>query len=194
MKKEKIIEFKMLLKSEIRKTYLSLSYEILNGYGILTDEGIGSVSIVYSTTSYLKEVIGKNQDEAKSLNHKWNASEWEGYFDTENLQAMNAMLFENLLLIDSDKFVKTKLLLIEMMLEALVELKEEKLFSDRDESFILRFGMLGYDAIDDEIMWISKINNKKNSSEFIEYRQLSNDKNYCIDNNTVEKTMSSLNK
>ena len=178
----------MLLKSEITATYLSLSGEKLSGYGILSDEGIGSISIVYNTSSNLEEFIGDNQDEIKSLHCKWNTSDWDGSFDTTNLQTMNIMLFENMLLVDSDKFAKVKQLLIEAMLDTLVELKDEKLFNDRCENLILCFSLSDHSNLDNEIAWISKINSKYNSFEYIRYRNQTTTSSKSVHNSDVHIT------
>lgn len=160
-------------KKELKETtkFIFNSFEnkdTICGFAIFSDEDAGSVGISYERIDHLLKMWIENPEE--KLYYKWYFGEWIG--DEEK----NATLMHNLskklfgiTFKNDNEFEEHKTKIFEIMVNVLLELKEENTFSSVNQKFVLIFDVSDFDGEHLQKKWISMLNDKLLSEEYLKW-------------------------
>lgn len=167
-------QFKSKLKKSIEKAFLQLKqkHNDICAFGLYSDESAMSISISYNTKNHLKEMWDKDPDE--KVYYRWSPGEWfsESYV-TDEFEELNKELYLSHLAEEKfsteEEFLEFRENLFNAAVEVLLELKNEGLFDEFDEEFILLFSVSEYENIEKEIEWVKQLNPEKPAKQFEEW-------------------------
>ena len=172
MKEFNFEQFKSKLKKSTEKVFLQLKekHKDICAFGLYSDESAMSISISYNTKNHLQEIQDEDPDE--KVYYRWSPGEWfresylTGEFEelSEQLEPHTEERFST-----EEEFLEFRRNLFDTAVEVLLELKNERLFKESDESFILLFSVSEYENIEKEIEWVKQLNAEKPAKEFEEW-------------------------
>lgn len=168
-------QFKSKLKKSTRKVFLQLTkeYNDICAFGLYSDESAMSIAVSFNTESYFKEMWESDPDEKES--YRWFPGEWfcESYQDSKDFDKLNKQISPNSSLNESfpttTEFLEFRDNLYNTAVEVLSELKDEGLFSEFTNEFILLFAVSEFENEEKQIEWVEKLNSEKLSNEFEEW-------------------------
>lgn len=167
-------QFKSKLKKSTKKAFLQLREKHKNicAFGLYSDESAMSISISYNIQSHLKEMWDDDPDE--KAYYRWSPGEWfcESYVNDE-FEELNRELYPRHLAGErfstDEEFLKFREDLFNTAVEVLLELKNEELFDEFNEEFILLFSVSEYENMEKEIEWVKQLNSEESAKQFEEW-------------------------
>ncbi|MCL9807528.1 DUF4303 domain-containing protein [Flavobacterium amniphilum] len=176
MKNLNLDQFQEILKigtlKILKNIFETVGKDNINGFCLYSDSDASSISAAYNTKDYLVKKCNADPDEDFEY-FKWYPAEWkeEGLPSVE-LDALSKMLFE-ISTSDNLSFAEYRKEIFSAILNSLLQLKEENLFLDLRDDFILVFYASDYFVASEEIEWIKKLNSTDKSNEFENWRNKS---------------------
>lgn len=172
MEKSDFEQFKSKLKQSTEKVFFQLKGKHKNicAFSLYSDESAMSISISYNTKNHLQEMQDEDPDE--KIYYRWSPGEWfrESYV-TDEFEELNEELEPR----TEERFSTEKGFsefrdkVFNTAVEVLSELKDEGLFNEFDEDFVLLFSVSEYENIEKEIEWVKQLNSEKSAKQFEEW-------------------------
>jgi hypothetical protein len=176
MKNLNLNQFQEILKigtlKIVQNIYETIGKDSINGFCLYSDADASSISAAFNTKDYLAKKCANDPDEDFEY-FKWYPAEWqeEGLPSLE-LDALSKMLFE--ISTSGDiSITEYRKEIFSAILNTLAQLKEENLFSDFGDDFILVFYASDYFVASEEIEWIKRLNSADKATEFENWRNKS---------------------
>lgn len=163
-----VLNFKNTLKEYTKVVFQSVlvkekQHEI-NGFSLYTDEDASSIGAAYNTFKFFNERCKEDPEEDREY-YRWYPAEWqEEGIEDDRMNALSKELFERKSVEYSSKDIFTAIVTV------LRELKEEKLFENMHNEFVLCFSISDYADLDNEILWVKALNDGSMSQEFVIWR------------------------
>jgi Domain of unknown function (DUF4303) len=161
--------FEIELKEKTKNTFIGctekLNIKDISGFALYSDNSAMTISVSCNTYEHLKEM----QEEEKGYNEyfKWTPGEWK-------YEMINAKEFKNLSSILSDSHFETnnasflthRNRIYNIAVKVLEQLKNENLFKETSNDFVLMFAVSDFSEPELEISFVKRLNSEIQSDEF----------------------------
>lgn len=161
------IELKKVTKNTFGGCLERVSRDELCGFGLYTDESVLSLSVSCNILSHLKEL--QDEEEGYDEYFKWTMGEWKyELINQKQFSQINEFLEDKFNEVEDNQglFVIHRKKIFSISVEVLEELKNEKLFDNINNNFVLMFGISEFEDKDLEKEFVKKLNNDVNFLEF----------------------------
>ncbi|MGS0943167.1 DUF4303 domain-containing protein [Pseudomonas luteola] len=165
---EKIFEF---LKNAAKHAFLKLKRNHgneISGFALYSDSGAMSVQALGNSLSNLKRYIEEDGDDVEY--YKWSVGEWDITIEQNKFfEFINSALATEPPQISEAGFNDYRNTIFNACVNALSQLKTEGLFKETISEFCLVFSASDYENPEEEIQWISLLNEESKAREFSEW-------------------------
>lgn len=165
---EKLIE---ILKNAARDAFLELKVNHGNevsGFALYSDSGVMSLQALGNSLRNLKHHIEEDGDDAEY--YRWSVGEWDITPEqNEFFEIINSALATESPQIIEAGFDEYRNQFFSACVNALSQLKAEGLFKETSSEFCLVFSASDYENPEEEVRWISLLNEKHKAREFSEW-------------------------
>jgi hypothetical protein len=161
--------FEIELKEKAKITFIGckekLNIKDISGFALYSDNSATTISVSCNTFAYLKEM--QEEEEGYDEYFKWTPGEWK-------YEMINAKEFKNLsstlsdlhFEINNTSYLIHRNKIYKIAVKVLEELKNENLFNETSDDFVLMFGVSDFSEPELEIDFVKKLNSKVQSDEF----------------------------
>ncbi len=134
-------------------------------FALYSDESASSISASVNVRKHLDKVTKEDPDDP--LYYKWSSAEWKyESIEGKKLDQLSKRLMEVATNISDEDFTEHKTQVFEKCVSVLQRHKQEGLFSNVANGFILMFDVSDYSNVEQQIQWIKSMNDAKSAEEF----------------------------
>ena len=134
-------------------------------FALYSDESGSSISAAANSLKHLAKMQQEDPDEY--IYFRWSPAEWNyDSLDSKRLNKLSDQLSSFSMELEEEAFEQYVTELFSRCLNVLVLLKEEGVFSDFPEGFILLFDVSDYDNTSNQVDWVKQLNSPKEAAEF----------------------------
>jgi hypothetical protein len=162
-----------LFRSELKKTAKQLFGEFIKthnreeicGFALYSDDSAMSISAALNTYKHLDE--SRKEEPGYDSYFRFSPNEWEyDFLESKEMDDLSDFLKQGLFQTPKKQFIEHRYKIYNIIVDILKDLKEENLFCELKDDFVLIFAITDFFDLELEVAAIKKLNSDDIAQEF----------------------------